>query len=50
LDQREIDEVTGDWRGLYIEELHNLYSSPSIIRMIKSRRAGHAARIEKRYA
>jgi PAS domain-containing protein len=32
------DEVTGVWRKLYIEELHNLYSSPNIIRMIKSRR------------
>jgi hypothetical protein len=32
------DEVTGDWRKLHNEELHNLYSSPSIIRMIKSRR------------
>jgi hypothetical protein len=31
------DEVTGDWRKLHNEELHNLYSSPSIIRMIKSR-------------
>jgi hypothetical protein len=44
--------VTGGWRKLYNEELHNLYSSPSIIRIIKSRRmrwAGHAARIgEKR--
>jgi hypothetical protein len=29
------DEVTGDWRKLHNEELHNLYSSPSIIRMIK---------------
>jgi hypothetical protein len=41
------DEVTGGWRKLYNEELHNLYSSPSIIRMIKSRRmrlAGHVAR------
>jgi hypothetical protein len=40
------DEVTGGWRKLYNEELHNLYSSPSIIRMIKSRRmrwAGHVA-------
>jgi hypothetical protein len=38
------DEVTGGWRKLHNEELHNLYSSPSIIRMIKSRRmrwAGH---------
>jgi hypothetical protein len=31
------DEVTGDWRKLFNEELHNLYSSPNIIRMIKSR-------------
>jgi hypothetical protein len=39
-------EVTGGWRKLHNEELHNLYSSPSIIRMIKSRRmrwAGHVA-------
>jgi hypothetical protein len=32
------DEVTGDWRKLHNEELHNLHSSPDIIRMIKSRR------------
>jgi hypothetical protein len=32
------DEVTGGWRKLHNEELHNLYSSPSIIRKIKSRR------------
>jgi hypothetical protein len=48
------DEVTGDWRKLYIEELHKLYSSPNIIRMIKSRwirRAGYVARMgEKRNA
>ncbi|PNF17749.1 hypothetical protein B7P43_G06885, partial [Cryptotermes secundus] len=31
------DEVTGGWRKLHNEELHSLYSSPSIIRMIKSR-------------
>jgi hypothetical protein len=31
-------EVTGGWRKLYNEELHNLYSSPSIIRIITSRR------------
>jgi hypothetical protein len=42
------DEVTGDWRKLHNEELYNLYSSPSIIRMIKSRMmrwAGHVARM-----
>jgi hypothetical protein len=42
------DEVTGDWKKLPKEELHNLYSSPSIIRMIKSKRmrwAGHVARM-----
>jgi hypothetical protein len=32
------DEVTGGWRKLHNEEFHNLYSLPSIIRMIKSRR------------
>jgi hypothetical protein len=32
------DGVTGGWRKLHNEELHNLYSSPSIIRIIKSRR------------
>jgi hypothetical protein len=40
------DEVTGGWRKLHNEELHNVYSSPSIIRMIKSRKmcwAGHVA-------
>jgi hypothetical protein len=46
--------MTGGWRKLHNEELHNLYSSPIIIRMIKSRRmrwAGHIARMgEKRNA
>jgi hypothetical protein len=32
------DEVRGGWRKLHNEEFHNLYSSPSIIRMIKSRK------------
>jgi hypothetical protein len=32
------DEVTGKWRKLHNEELHDLYSSPSIIRRIKARR------------
>jgi hypothetical protein len=48
------DEVIGGWRKLRNEELHNLYGSPSIIRIIKLRRmrwAGHAARTgEKRSA
>jgi hypothetical protein len=48
------DDVTGDWRKLHNEELHNLYSSPNIIRKNKSRgvgRAGHVARmVEKRNA
>jgi hypothetical protein len=42
------DEVTGEWRTLHSGELHNLYSSPDIIRQIKSRRmrwAGHVARM-----
>jgi hypothetical protein len=42
-------EVTGGWRKLYNEEFHNLYSSPSIIRMIKSSRMKwHIARIGKK--
>jgi hypothetical protein len=43
--------VTGDWRKLHNEELHNFYSSPNIIRMIKSRRmrwTGHVARMWSR--
>jgi len=42
------DEVTGEWRKLHNEELNNLYSSPNILRVIKSRRmgwAGHVARM-----
>jgi hypothetical protein len=45
------DEVIGDWRKLYNEELHNLYSLPSIIRMMKPRwmrRAWHVARMGRR--
>jgi hypothetical protein len=41
------DEVTGDWRKLLNEELHSLNSSPSIIRMIKSRRMRWAANVER---
>jgi hypothetical protein len=35
---RKRDEVTGEWRKLHNEELHDLYSSPSIITIIKARR------------
>jgi hypothetical protein len=45
------DEATGDWRRLHNEELNYLYSSPNIIRVIKSRRlrwAGHVARMVER--
>jgi hypothetical protein len=46
------DEVTGGWRKLHNEELHNLFSSPSIITMIKSKRirwAGHAAQMDEKW-
>jgi hypothetical protein len=42
------DQVTGEWRKLYTEELRDLYSSPSIIRIIKSRKirwAGNVAQM-----
>jgi hypothetical protein len=44
-------EVAGEWRKLHNEELRDLYTSPSIIRIIKSRRmkwAGHVARMGKK--
>jgi hypothetical protein len=45
------DEVTGGWRKLHNEELHNLYCSPSIIRIMTSRGirwTGHVARMWRR--
>jgi len=44
------EKAAGGWRRLYDEEIHNLYTSPNIIRVIKSRRmrwAGHVARRER---
>jgi hypothetical protein len=46
----ERDEVAGKWRKHHNEELHDLYSSPTIVRVIKSRRmrwAGYVARMEE---
>jgi hypothetical protein len=45
------DEVTGEWRKLHNEDLNDLYSSPTILQMIKSRImrwAGHVARMGER--
>jgi hypothetical protein len=45
------NEMTGEWRKLHNEELRDLYSSPSIIRIMKSRKvrwAGHVARMGKK--
>jgi hypothetical protein len=41
------DEMIGYWRKLHNEELHNLYSSPNIIRIIKSRRIGRAVQVAR---
>jgi hypothetical protein len=41
----ERDEVRGEWRKLHNEELNGLYSLPSIVRIIKSRRMGWAGHV-----
>jgi hypothetical protein len=41
------DEVTGGWRKLHIMELPDLYTSPSIIRIIKTRRVRWAGHVER---
>jgi len=48
---RRREEVTGEWRRLHREGLNDLYSSPNIVRVIKSRRmrwAGHVARMSEK--
>jgi hypothetical protein len=45
------DEIMGEWRKLHNEDLHDLYSSPSIMKIIKSRRmrwTGHLTRMRER--
>ena len=44
---RRRDEVTGEWRRLHNEELNYLYSSPNIMRVIKSRRMRWAGHVER---
>jgi hypothetical protein len=41
------DEVTGEWRRLHNEELNELYSTPNVIRVVKSRRKRWAGRVAR---
>jgi hypothetical protein len=49
----KMDKVTAEWRKLHNEELHDLYSSPTVVRVIKSRKtrwAGNLARMGRKEA
>jgi hypothetical protein len=46
--ERKRDEVTGDWRKLHNEELHNFYSSPNIIRQISQEGCGRRSMWQER--
>jgi hypothetical protein len=41
------EEVTGDWRRLHIEELHNMNSAPNVITVIKTRRMRWEGHVER---
>ena len=41
------DAVTGEWRGLHYEELNDMYCSPNIIRLVKSRRLRWTEHVER---